>query len=135
MGKVIKELNKNNIKLNITAVYSHSQTKKILKQINKKTNVIISIFAGRMGDVGKDPISEFEKSIKLAKKYKNVEILWASTREPYNYLQAKTLKCHIITTPPSIIEKIEKFGKNFNKLTKETVKGFLADSQKANFKI
>ena len=135
MGKVIKELNKNNIKLNITAVYSHSQTKKILKQINKKTNVIISIFAGRMGDVGKDPIPEFEKSIKLAKKYKNVEILWASTREPYNYLQAKTLKCHIITTPPSIIEKIEKFGKNFNKLTKETVKGFLADSQKSNFKI
>ena len=110
MGKVIKELNKSNIKLNITAVYSHSQTKKILKQINKKTNVIISIFAGRMGDVGKDPIPEFEKSIKLAKKYNNVEILWASTREPYNYLQAK-LMCHIITTPPSIIEKIENLGK------------------------
>ena len=135
MGGVIKKLNKKNIKLNITAVYSHTQTKMILKKINNKTRVIISIFAGRMGDVGKDPIPEFYKSIKLAKKFKNVEILWASTREPYNYLQAKSLQCHLITVPPSIIEKIEKFGKTFERLTKETVKSFLADSKKSNFKI
>ncbi len=135
MGGVIQKLNENNIKLNITAVYSHVQTKMILKKINKKTNVIISIFAGRMGDAGKDPVPEIYKSIKLAKKFTNVEILWASTREPYNYLQAKSLKCHLITTPPSIIEKIEKFGKTFNRLTKDTVKGFLSDSKKSNFKI
>jgi len=134
-GKVIKELNKNNIKLNITAVYNAQQTKKILKIINKKTKVIISIFAGRAGDSGKDPVPEFIKSIKLAKKFKNVEILWASVREPYNYLQAKQLGCHIITIPPSIIEKIEKFGKTFNQLTKETVKAFLVDSRKSKFKI
>tara|TARA_S200000501_G_C20379571_1_gene549884 strand:- start:4 stop:603 length:600 start_codon:yes stop_codon:yes gene_type:complete len=134
-GKVIKELNKNNIKLNITAVYNAQQTKKILKFINKKTKVIISIFAGRAGDSGKDPVPEFIKSIKLAKKFKNVEILWASVREPYNYLQAKQLGCHIITIPPSIIEKIEKFGKTFNQLTKETVKAFLVDSRKSKFKI
>jgi transaldolase len=135
MGKLIKELNIKNIKLNITAVYSARQTKKILKNINKKTKVIISIFAGRAGDVGKDPIPEFKKSIALAKKFKNVEILWASVREPYNYLQAKQIGCHIITVPPSIIEKIEKFGKSFSKLTNETVKGFLKDSKKSNFKI
>ena len=135
MGKVIKKLNHNNIKLNITAVYSSSQTKKILKIINKKTKVIISIFAGRMADVGKDPIPEIKTSIALAKKFKNVEILWASVREPYNYLQAKKIKCNIITIPPSIIEKIEKFGKSFEKLTIDTVKGFLIDSKKSNFKI
>ena len=135
MGKLIRELNAKNIKLNITAVYSAQQTSKILKNINKRTNVIISIFAGRAGDVGKDPIPEFKKSIALAKKFKNVEILWASVREPYNYLQAKQIGCHIITVPPSIIEKIEKFGKSFSKLTNETVKGFLKDSQKSNFKI
>ena len=135
MGKLIRELNAKNIKLNITAVYSAQQTSKILKNINKRTNVIISIFAGRAGDVGKDPIPEFKKSIALAKKFKNVEILWASVREPYNYLQAKQLGCHIITVPPSIIEKIEKFGKSFSKLTNETVKGFLKDSKKSNFKI
>ena len=134
-GKVIKELNKKNIKLNITAVYSAKQTEKILRKINKKTKVIISIFAGRAGDTGKDPVPEFIKSIKLAKKFKNVEILWASVREPYNYLQAKQLGCHIITIPPSIIEKIERFGKSFEQLTKETVKSFLIDSKKSKFNI
>ena len=124
-GKIINKLNKENIKLNITAVYNSTQTLKILNNINKKTKVIISIFAGRAGDTGKDPIPE----------YKNVEILWASVREPYNYIQAKQLKCHLITAPPAIIEKIEKFGKTFKNLTIETVKTFLADSKKSNFKI
>jgi len=135
MGKIINDLNNQNIKLNITAVYSANQTKKILNKINKKTKVIISIFAGRASDTGKDPVPEFKKSIFLAKKYKNVEILWASVREPYNYLQAKQLGCHIITIPPSIIEKIENFGKSFDQLTKETVKAFLVDSNKSNFNI
>jgi len=135
MGKVIKELNNQNIKLNITAVYNANQTKKILKLINKKTKVIISIFAGRAGDTGKDPVPEFKKSIMFSKTFKNVEILWASVREPYNFLQAKQLGCHIITVPPSIIQKIEKFGKSFDQLTKETVKNFLSDSKKSRFKI
>jgi len=135
MGRVIKTLNQNKIKLNITAVYTANQTKQILKNIDKKTKVIISIFAGRMADVGKDPIPELKKSIKISKKYKNVEILWASTREPYNLTQAKQIKCHIITVPPSIIEKIENFGKSFKKLTTDTVKGFLIDSNKSKFKI
>jgi len=135
MSRIIRELNSQNIKINITAVYSSKQTEKILQLINKKTKVIISIFAGRAGDTGKDPIPEFKKSILLAKKFKNVEILWASVREPYNYLQAKQLNCHIITVPPSIIEKIEKFGKSFDKLTTETVKAFLIDSKKSKFRI
>ena len=134
-GQVIKELNRRKIKLNITAVYTAKQTKKILKKIDKKTKVIISIFAGRAADTGKDPVPEFVKSIKIAKSFKNVEILWASVREPYNYIQAKQLGCHIITIPPSIIEKIQKFGKSFDQLTKETVKNFLIDSRKSKFKI
>jgi transaldolase len=135
MGKIIKELNGKNIKLNITAVYTSKQTQKILKAINKKTKVIISLFVGRAGDTGKDPIPELRKSIALSKKFKNVEILWASVREPYNYTQAKQLGCHIITIPPATIEKIENFGKSFDQLTKETVKAFLIDSKKSNFKI
>jgi len=135
MGKVISKLNKKNIKLNITAVYTYKQTKQILKKINYKTKVIISIFAGRMADVGKDPLPQFINSLRFVKKYKNVEILWASVREPYNYLQAKQLKCHIITVPPSIIEKIRKFGKTDNSLTIDTVKNFLKDSKKSKFKI
>ena len=133
-GKVIKELNSKNIKLNITAVYNSNQTKKILNVINKRTQVIISLFAGRAGDAGKDPIPELKKSISLSKKFKNVKILWASVREPYNFLQSKQIGCHIITIPPAIIEKIEKFGKSYNQMTIETVKNFLDDSKKSNFK-
>ena len=133
MGKVIKKLNNEKIKLNITAVYTSKHTKQILRNIDKKTKVIISIFAGRMGDAGIDPLPQIEESIKLSKKFKNVEILWASTREPYNYLQAKKLGCHIVTAPPTIIKKIEKFGKTFQKLTIDTVKGFLIDSKKSKF--
>tara|TARA_B100002019_G_C21114855_1_gene520329 strand:+ start:152 stop:850 length:699 start_codon:yes stop_codon:yes gene_type:complete len=134
-GKLIKELNNSNIKLNITAVYTSAQTKKILRLINKKTRVIISIFAGRAGDAGKNPLPQIINSVKIAKKFKNVEILWASVREPYNYLQANQIGCHLITIPPSIIEKIENFGKSFNQLTKETVNTFLVDSRKSKFKI
>ena len=135
MGKIISELSKKKIKMNITAVYTHNQTTKILEKIDKSTNMIISIFAGRAGDVGKDPIPEIKKSLSSAKKFKNVKILWASVREPYNYTQASQIGCHIITIPPAIISKIEKFGKTFKKLTNETVKTFLIDSKKSNYKI
>ena len=111
-----------------------SYSKKILKICNNKP-VSLEVFAGRAGDTGKDLVPEFKKSIAMAKKFKNVEILWASVREPYNYLQAKQLGCHIITIPPATIEKIENFGKTFDQLTKETVKAFLIDSKKSNFKI
>ena len=134
-GRVIKELNQQKVKLNITAVYTAKQTKKILKKIDKKTKVIISIFAGRMSDAGKDPIPEIKKSLNYAKRYKNVEILWASTREAYNFTNAKQLGCHIITVPPSIIEKIIKFGNSFSTLTISTVKAFLLDSKKSKFKL
>ena len=134
-GRVIKELSSNNVKLNITAVYTYAQVKKIVKVLNKKSKSIISIFAGRMADVGKDPVPIFKKSINLTKKYKNIEILWASTREAYNFLQAKDLGCQIITTPPKIIEKINNFGKSHNNLTLNTVKGFLKDSRKSKFRI
>ena len=135
MGSVIKELSSKKIKLNITAVYTYEQVKKIVKSLNKKSKSIISIFAGRMADNGKDPIPIFKKSIRYVKKYKNIEILWASTREAYNVLQAKKLNCNIITMPPKIIDQISKTNKNFSTLTLDTVKNFLKDSKKSKFKI
>ena len=135
MGKVIKYLSDNNININITAVYSSKQVKSILNKINKKSNVIISVFVGRAADSGKDPIPNLYKIIKLSKSYNKVKILWASVREPYNYLQSKKVGCHLITIPPKIIEKIENFGKTNNQLTSETVKKFLHDSKKSKFKI
>ncbi len=134
-GSVIKKLSNKGIKLNITAVYTFEQTQKVYKCLNKKTKSIISIFAGRMADKGKDPLPIFKKSISLTKKNKNIEILWASTREAYNYTQAKQLGCQIITMPPKMINKVSQFGKSFNQLTLDTVKAFLADSRKSKFKI
>ena len=134
-GPVIKKLSDKGIKLNITAVYTFEQTKKIYKSLNKKTKSIISIFAGRMADKGKDPLPIFRKSILLTKKNKNVEILWASTREAYNYIQAKQLNCNIITMPPKVINQINGFGKSFKSMTIDTVKGFLNDSKKSRFSL
>ena len=135
MGSVIKELSKKGIKLNITAVYTYEQTLKIFKCLDKKTKSIISIFAGRMADKGKDPLPIFNKSIALVKKHKKIEILWASTREAYNLIQARQLKCNIITMPPKIINQVSNFGKSAQKMTLDTVQGFLSDSVKSRFKI
>ena len=134
-GSVIKELSDKGIKLNITAVYTFEQTQKIYKKLNKKTKSIISIFAGRMADKGKDPLPIFKKSISLTKKNKNVEILWASTREAYNYTQAKQINCDIITMPPKVINQINSFGKSFKSMTLDTVKSFIIDSKKSRFSL
>ena len=134
-GKVINTLSNKGIKLNITAVYTVSQVKKILKNINKKSKTIISIFSGRMSDVGKDPVPIIRESVRLTKNLRNIKILWASTREAYNYLQAKDCGCQIITMPYGIIEKILKFGKSYQTLTLDTVKKFLKDSKSSKFKI
>tara|TARA_B100001741_G_C16454891_1_gene552212 strand:+ start:45 stop:746 length:702 start_codon:yes stop_codon:yes gene_type:complete len=134
-GQLIKKLNKKKIKLNITAVYTVTQVKKINSCLDNRTKSIISIFSGRMGDVGKDPVPIIKKAIQITKSKNKVEILWASTREPYNYTQAKQLGCQIITMPPNIISKVSNFGKSFNQLTKDTVRTFLVDSKKSRYKI
>ena len=134
MGPLIKKLSKKGIKLNITAVYTIKQVQYILNNIDK-SKVIISIFAGRMADAGKDPVPIIKTATKMSIKKKNVEILWASTREAYNHLQAKQLNCHIITTPPAIIDKISNFGKSYEQLTLDTVQAFYKDAKNAKFKL
>ena len=134
-GSVIKKLSNKGLKLNITAVYTVAQVRRILKCVNKKSKTIISIFAGRMADVGKNPVPIVKESVSLTKKLRNIAILWASTREAYNYTEANNYGCSIITAPASIIEKISKFGKSYQELTLDTVKKFLKDSKESNFKI
>ena len=134
-GKVIKYLSSKKVKLNVTAVYTALQTKMIIKNLDKNTKAIISIFAGRMSDVGKDPVPIFKKCVQLGRRYSKIQILWASTREAYNFTQAKQVGCDIITMPSSTIEKVEKFGKSFKSLTTDTVKKFLMDSKSSNYKL
>ena len=134
-GNVINKLSKNKVKLNITAVYTFNQVKRVIKCLDKNTKSIISIFAGRMADQFKNPIPVFKKSITFSKRYKNLEILWASTRETYNFKEAKKLGCNIITAPPKIINQIVSSKKTNQELTIDTVKGFYIDAKKSNFKI
>ena len=134
-GKIIKKLSDQGLKLNITAVYTTDHVKKIIKNVNKKSETIISIFSGRMADVGKDPVPIIKNSVKMVKKFKKIKILWASTREAYNYTEAIKCNCQIITMPPKIIYQISKFGKTFRELTNQTVNNFYKDALKAKFKI
>ena len=135
LNKIIKKLNDEKIKLNITAVFTLVQLKKIKSSINKKTPIIISIFSGRIADSGLDPEILIKKSIKLFKNHNNVKILWASTREVFNYYQAKRCNCHIITMGPKFIEKLNSKKIRLNDYSINTVKQFYKDGKKSKFRI
>ena len=132
---IIKELNQKDVKLNITAIFTKKQIDNVLKNINKKTNCILSIFAGRIADTGSNPENIVKYAVKKSKKFKNVKILWASTREAYNIFQASELNCHIITVPNEILNKLNIIGKNLNQYSLETVKSFYSDALKSGYKI
>ena len=100
---------------------------------NVKIQKILRFFK-KCADFSKIKKCENKQDLLLFK-MKNVHILWASTREVYNYIQAKNYNCSIITMPPSIIEKISKFGKSLNRLSLDTVRKFFLDSKKSNFKL
>jgi len=133
--KVIKKLHENKIKLNITAIFTYNQCKEIYSLINNKTPVILSIFAGRLYDIGIDPTNEIKKIKKLYQNKKNVKLLWASCRMPYDIKKAENIGCHIITMPIEMISKLKKFNSSPLKYSQETVKQFYLDAKKSNFKI
>ena len=132
---IIKKLSNLNIKLNITALFTIDQIKEIKKNISKNSEVIISVFAGRIADTGRDPEKIIIQSIKLFKGYKNVKILWASTREILNIIHAQKIKCHIITVPDKILNNLELLNKNLISYSKETVKKFYQDAKLSKFTI
>lgn len=133
--KVIKYLSDKNIKLNITAIMTINQVKKVLKYLNPKTPSYISIFAGRIADTGRDPSPVMIKALKLMKKYKKSELIWASTREVYNILQASKINCHIITVTTDVINKFPLYKYNLNKYSLDTVINFRQDALKSNYRI
>lgn len=132
---LIGELNKKGIKINVTAIFTINQSIDVLKRIGKKTPLILSVFCGRIADAGVDPKKEIIKHLKVAKKFPNVKILWASVRQPFNLIEAEKLKCHIITIPPEILLKIKTFNKDLNQFTIDTVKMFYIDAKKCKYNI
>jgi len=132
---LIKKLSYERINLNITAIFNFYQVSKVVKSLNPKSKAIVSIFSGRIADTGVDPEILIKKSVDLVKNNKNHEILWASTRELYNVVQAEKLKCHIITVPTTILKKFNLIGYDLIKYSADTVKEFYDDAKNAKFKI
>ena len=133
--KLVRKLSEKAIKCNITAILTLDQVKEIYEIANPNIDMVISIFAGRIADTGVDPNQVMKDAINLCKSKKKIEILWASTREVLNIVQANNIGCHIITVPHQILSKLPSLGKNLEKLSLETVQGFLSDAKKANYKI
>jgi transaldolase len=134
-AKLIKYLTSKNIKVNVTAVMTLKQVKEVLKNLNPKIPSYISIFAGRIADTGRDPVPTMQAALKLMKKNKNCELIWASTREIYNIYQSSQIKCHIITVTADLIRKFPLLNYNLERYSLDTVKGFRSDAVKSKFKI
>ena len=132
---VIKNLTNDGIKVNVTAIFTIKQVTDILNYFNNSTPAIISVFAGRIADSGRDPIEVMNQCRKKITKKSNIELLWASSREVVNIIHAIQAKCHIITIPPEILNKVKLFNKNLNEFSLETVKDFYKDAKKAGFNI
>ena len=133
--KIIKKLSDEKVNLNITAVFTISQVKILKNNLNPKSKSIISIFAGRIADTGRNPADIIKQSVKMFSKRKNVEILWASTRELFNIFEANNLKCQIITVTPDILKKIKLINYNLNKYSLDTIKDFYNDAKDVGYKI
>jgi transaldolase len=134
-SNLIGELTSNKIVCNVTAIFKVSQVRDVLKKINKKDHIILSVFAGRIADSGNDPETIMKQCKDLLRNYKNAKLLWASTREIFNIIQAERCGCHIITVPENFIKKLNIIGKDLNQYSLETVKMFYSDAKKADYSI
>ena len=134
-SNLISELTSNKIVCNVTAIFTVSQIKDVLKNIKKNDHIILSIFAGRIADSGIDPEAMLRQCKKLLKNYKNAKLLWASTREIFSIIQAERCGCDIITVPENFIKNLNIIGKNLNQFSLETVKMFYSDAKKAGYAI
>jgi len=134
-AKLIKRLSEKKVKLNITAIMTLDQVKTVLSVLENKVPSIISVFAGRIADTGRDPIPLMNDCLKEMKINSNSELLWASPRELLNIIQADQIGCHIITVTKDIIKKLQFINYNLEDYSLDTVKMFYKDAVDAGFKI
>jgi transaldolase len=134
-ASLVKKLSHDGLKLNVTAILTVEQVKTVAKALSPTTQSIVSVFAGRIADTGVDPMPIMKESVKILKSNPKAELLWASTRELLNLVQAESCGCHIITITNDILNKVPLFGKDLNQLSLETVQMFYTDAQSAGYKI
>jgi len=134
-ASLIKKLSHDGLKLNVTAILTVDQVKTVAKALSPTTPSIVSVFAGRIADTGVDPIPIMKESVKILKSNPKAELLWASTRELLNLIQAESCGCHIITITNDILKKVPLVGKDLDQLSLETVQMFYSDAQSAGYRI
>jgi len=136
-GELIKELTQEGIQLNITAIFTKNQIEQTLEVLHGSKGAYLSVFAGRMADTGFDPIPLMTETVQELKKpqHKNIELLWASTREFFNIIEADRLGCDIITVPSEILKKFSSYKKDLTLCSQETVLGFYKDALESGFKL
>ena len=132
---LVKKLSHDGLKLNVTAILTVEQVKTVAKALSPATPSIVSVFAGRIADTGVDPMPIMKESVKTLKSNPKAELLWASTRELLNLVQAESCGCHIITITNDILKKVPLVGKDLSDLSLETVQMFYSDAQSAGYKI
>ncbi|MDO8619751.1 MAG: transaldolase family protein, partial [bacterium] len=130
---LVKRLSEGGIKVNVTAILTLAQVRATAKALSPKTASVVSVFAGRIADTGRDPVPMMKEAKKLLAKNKKAELLWASTREVYNLAQAEIVGCHIITVPNDILKKLSKWSYDLNALSLDTVKMFYDDGRSAGY--
>jgi transaldolase len=133
--KLIRELSKEGVALNITALMTTKQVETVISAADQSVPIYISVFAGRIADTGRNPIPIMEESIKILRSNPKAELIWASPREFLNVIQANEIGCHIITATTDILKKIELIGKNLEEYSLETVQMFRNDALSSGFTI
>ncbi len=132
---LIKKLSDDGIKLNITAILTVNQVAAVEEALSKSTPSIVSVFAGRIADTGRDPVDIMKKAVEILKPNRNSELLWASSRELFNIIQAEACGCHIITVTNELLKKLKMVDKDLDELSLDTVKMFYNDAQSVGYNI
>ena len=134
-GPLVKKLSNAGVQLNVTALMTLDQVQRVTDALNPNTSAIISVFAGRIADTGRDPVPVMAKSVEIMKAKPKSELIWASPRELLNIFQAEEVGCHIITATNDILKKLSLFHKDLNLYSLETVEMFYKDAKAAGFNI
>ncbi|MCK5602867.1 transaldolase [Candidatus Pacearchaeota archaeon] len=132
---LVKKLSHDGLKLNVTAILTIEQVKQVAGALSPATPSVVSVFAGRIADTGMDPIPMMKEAASILKSNMKSELLWASTRELLNLVQAESCGCHIITITNDILKKVPMLGKDLKELSLDTVKMFSNDAKSAGYKI
>ena len=132
---LVRRLSKAGVQLNITAIMTLEQVRKVAEAVQKGSPCFVSVFAGRIADTGVDPVPLMKEALGLLKKAKNAKLLWASPREVLNVYQAESIGCHVITATNDILKKLNLKGKDLTDFSQETVQMFYNDAQAAGFNL